>query len=406
LSERLKVCGIPPLAKRYGGERMSGEIVVRKAASTSADAASAVREVFEAIAGPDDALTILYCAATYDLGVLGREIEELFGERPVIACTTAGEITPFGYLEGSLAGVSIGGAGLRAATVLIDGLDELGLDRGDQAARQAMAELRATGVEPSSLNTFGFLLVDGLSMREEALVNALYRNLGPIQLFGGSAGDGTRYGRTFVYHRGTFHTNAALFTLVHSALPFHVFKTEHFVPTEQKMVVTGADPARRTVTEIDAEPAGVAYARAVGLQVSNLTQFIFARHPVVVSVGNTPYVRSIQKMNDDLSLQFACAIDEGIVLTVARGLDMVSNLESAFDAVRARIGEPSLILGCDCILRFLEAQELGLRGRIGEIMMKNNVVGFATYGEQFNSMHVNQTFTGVALGSGRARAGD
>jgi hypothetical protein len=107
-------------------------------------------------------------------------------------------------------------------------------------------------------------------------------------------------------------------------------------------------------------------------------------------------------MNEDQSIQFACAIDEGIVLTVARGLDMVSNLESAFAAVRARIGEPSLILGCDCILRFLEAQELGVRDRIGEIMIRNNVVGFATYGEQFNAMHINQTFTGVAFGSSRA----
>ena len=57
----------------------------------------------------------------------------------------------------------------------------------------------------------------------------------------------------------------------------------------------------------------------------------------------------------------------------------------------------SLVLGCDCILRFLEAQELGLRTRVGEIMVANNVIGFATYGEQFNAMHVNQTFTGVAL---------
>jgi len=110
-------------------------------------------------------------------------------------------------------------------------------------------------------------------------------------------------------------------------------------------------------------------------------------------------------VNEDESIKFACAIDEGIVLTVARGLDMVSDLEKTFAAVRARIGPPSLILGCDCILRFLEAQELGIQQRIGDLMIENNVVGFATYGEQFNSMHVNQTFTGVALGSSRVRAG-
>jgi hypothetical protein len=383
---------------------VSGTITIRKAASKSPDAATAAREVFDQIHGADDALTILYCAPTYDLEALGAQIHELFGDRPVIGCTTAGEITPLGYLEGSLTGVSIGGGGLKVSTVRIDGLKDFALARGDEMARQALAKLRDAGVEPSGQNTFGFLLVDGLCMREEALVNALYRNLGPIQLFGGSAGDGSSFARTFVYEGGAFRTDCAVFTLVHSRLPFHVFKTEHFVPTEEKMVVTGADPARRTVTEINGEPAASEYARAVGVPVAELTPFIFARYPVVVTVGNTSYVRALQTANADGSLTFACAIDEGIVLTVAHGLDMVNNLEDAFAQVRARIGPPSLILGCDCILRLLQAQSLGVRGRIGEIMIENNVVGFATYGEQFNSMHLNYTFTGVALGSGRASA--
>ena len=377
-------------------------IVVRKAVSRSTDAAIAAREVHDALSGPDSALTILYCAPIYDLDVLGREIQRLFGDTPVVGCTTAGEIGPAGYLEGSLTGVSIGGPGLRAAPVVIDGLKDFQLSRVDAATRLAMANLREGGAEHSSANTFGFLLVDGASMREEVLINAIYRNLGSIQLFGGTAADGMRFGRSAVYHGGKFHTDCAVFTLVHSDYPFFVFKTEHFVPTEEKMVVTKADPARRIVIEINGEPAVQEYARVVGVKVEELTPYIFARHPVVVIVGSTPYVRSIQLINEDQSIQFACAIDEGIVLTVARGLDMVSNLESAFAAVRARIGEPSLILGCDCIARFLEAQELGVRDRIGEIMIRNNVVGFATYGEQFNAMHINQTFTGVAFGSARA----
>ena len=41
-------------------------------------------------------------------------------------------------------------------------------------------------------------------------------------------------------------------------------------------------------------------------------------------------------------------------------------------------------------------------GTFGELLAENQVVGFTTYGEQFNGMHVNQTFTGVALGYPRA----
>ena len=103
-------------------------------------------------------------------------------------------------------------------------------------------------------------------------------------------------------------------------------------------------------------------------------------------------------MNPDESLTFFCAIDEGIVLTIAKGVDMVENLQQAFDKVHETLGEPLLVLGCDCILRRMETEREGIKDKIGEIFAANNVIGFATYGEQFNSMHVNQTFTGIAIG--------
>jgi len=161
--------------------------------------------------------------------------------------------------------------------------------------------------------------------------------------------------------------------------------------------VTGAEPARRIVTEINGEPAAREYARMVGLAVDKLTPMIFAAHPVVVRVGGQNYVRSIQKVNDDESLSFFCAIDEGIVLTVAEGGDIVGNLEDAFAKIERELGPPALVLGCDCILRSIEIGQRGVRERIGAIFAANNVVGFATYGEQYNAMHVNQTFTGVAI---------
>jgi hypothetical protein len=260
--------------------------------------------------------------------------------------------------------------------------------------------MSARGVVPSGQTCFGFLLIDGLSMQEEVVVSSVYSRLPDLQVFGGSAGDGTRFGATYVYHEGEFHRDCALVSLVACDAPFRVFKTEHFLASKEKMVITGADPARRLVTEINGEPAGREYARLVGLEVDKLTPLIFATHPVVVNVGNSIYVRSIQKVNDDESLTFFCAIDEGIVLTVAQGVDMVRNLEAAFEEISSQIGPPALVLGCDCILRYLESGQRGVRERLGEILGAHNVIGFATYGEQYNAMHVNQTFTGVAIGWG------
>lgn len=374
---------------------------IRRGASTSTDPRTAARELFEALAGPPAALTIIYCSPRYDLAVLGAALGELFGaEAPVIGCTTGAEITPAGYLEGSLTGVSIGGPGVVAHVERIDHLRDLSLAQGGTVAERSLAGMRAQGVAPSARNCFGFLIADGLAMQEEPLVSALHGALHGISLFGGSAGDGTRFAATYLYHQGQFRTDVAVFTLVSTPHPFVVFKTDHFHAGDAKMVVTEAEPARRIVTEINGLPAAREYARLVGLEIDKLTPMVFAAHPVVVRIGGQTYVRAIQKVNADDSLTFFCAIDEGVPLTVAAARDIVDDLAAAFARVGAEIGRPALVLGCDCILRWLEIEQRDCRAAIDALFAANNVIGFATYGEQYNSMHVNQTFTGVALAGG------
>ncbi|MGE3634868.1 MAG: FIST signal transduction protein, partial [Sandaracinaceae bacterium] len=308
---------------------------IRKGTSLSLDPDVAAAELYDKIHQADPAMIVFYCSPEHDLERLGKALATRFGEdAPMIGCTTAGEITDIGYLDGSITGVSIGSGELTAVFHRVDHLAEFELPEGENVARELKARMSARGVSPDPARCFGFLLIDGLSMREEPFVSAVYRALGSIQLFGGSAGDGTRFGTTYLYHRGEFRSDCAVLTLVHTERPFEVFKTQHFVSSEDKMVVTEADPSRRIVTEINGVPAGREYARMVGLEVDKLTPLIFATYPVVVRVGGSYYVRSIQKVNEDECLTFFCAIDEGIVLTVARGVDLVDNLKETFESVR------------------------------------------------------------------------
>ena len=83
---------------------------------------------------------------------------------------------------------------------------------------------------------------------------------------------------------------------------------------------------------------------------------------------------------------------------VAHGVDLVNNLEQAFDKIRAEIGPLQHVFACDCILRNLEVSQDGLKDRVEEIFRRNNTIGFSSYGEQFYGVHVNQTLTGVAIG--------
>jgi hypothetical protein len=275
---------------------------------------------------------------------------------------------------------------------------------GQNLSQSMLRSIDPQGKARDAGNLFGFLLIDGMSCKEELVVASLYRGLEEVQLFGGSAADGMNFGRTYVYHDGAFHNDACVFTLVKTTLPFVVFKTEHFVGGEGKMVVTAADPQRRTVMEMNGESAARAYAQAIGVTVEQLEPAVFAKNPVVVRVGGALYVRALTKVNADESLTFACAIDEGIVLTVARSLDIEQNLRDAFRQVEHNIGKPKIVLGCDCILRGLELDQRSLRGSMGKIMADNLVCGFGTYGEQYNAMHINQTFTAVAIAEPAAAA--
>jgi len=340
------------------------------------------------------ALVIVFVSPQADLPALARELQQCFGDTPVIGCTTAGEITAEGYGDGMIVAAALPARYFRASPLLIPDLARFDAQAviGDLIrARGAMA--RAC---PGWEHEFAFLMVDGLSTKEDALASALASGLGAMPLFGGSAADGTRFLETFVLHGGQLLRNAAVLAVMRTQCPVRVFKFDHFRPTETRMVVTSADPARRIVRQINAEPAAREYARLLGKDPAQLNPFTFAAHPVVVRIGGRHHVRSIRQVEDNGDLVFYSAIDEGLVLTLAEPLDMVGHLADGFDSL-CETAQPEAILACDCMLRRMEAQEKQLSGQLSEILRHNRVTGFSTYGEQFNAMHVNQTITGVAL---------
>ncbi|WP_223163037.1 FIST N-terminal domain-containing protein [Roseivivax sediminis] len=353
------------------------------------------RAVAAALGPGPFALVCLFAAPSADFAGLAADCAGLFGDAEVIASTTAGEIGADGYEEDQIVAVGFP-AGLFAVTAYpvtpLSALDERVTDELIQR-RSALSERPgAAGMAAE----FAFLLVDGLSMREEHLTAMLSRGLGPMPLFGGSAGDGTRFGETLLALNGRVMRDAALVTLVRSRCPVRVFSLDHLVPTETRMVVTAADPERRVVQEINAEPAAREYARLLGKDPHQLDPFVFAAYPVAVRLGDTHHVRAIQRVNEAGELVFFSAINEGMVLTLAHPGDMSEHLERSL-ADLGRDGPPARILGCDCILRRIEAGQSQQTRAISRILARHRVTGFSTYGEQFGSLHVNQTLTGVAI---------
>jgi len=376
---------------------------VRRGASASRDPAVAASELASALAVSEGATAMFFASPSYDLEALGNELQKRFEGVELVGCTTAGEISPEGYARDSLVGMSFSASEFVAVVEACDDLRPGSITQFEisNMVRSLRRKLKLRAPAATSSDTFALLLIDGLAGLEESVLNSIALELGSIPLVGGSAGDALRFGEAVVFHAGAFRNRRAVLVLVHTALPFEVFRTQHVTRSGTNMVVTEADPLRRVVTEINAEPAVEEYARQLGITNRELVPAVLATHPVVVHVGGGDYARSIRQANPDGSLSFYCAIDEGIVLTPASGNDMVADLERLFAQIRRKIGQPAAVLGFDCVFRRLEIEDRRLESAVSRVLAANNTIGFSTYGEQFDALHLNQTFTGVAFGSSK-----
>lgn len=371
---------------------------IQVSSSHAAATEDAVAELVGPLADDSYALVFFFVSDRHDPHTLAAGLRQALPTTPIVGCTTAGEIGPAGYQTDSVVAVAFPHSSFVAATDIIPNLSTLDLGECERRVEDLRCRVTLLAESRGFTSTLAFLLVDGLSRREEPLGRAIQLVLGDMPVIGGSAGDSLQFTQTMVVQDGKASSDAAVIAILATHLPCRILKTQHFQRTHERMVVTEARPAERIVTEINGLPAAAEYARIVGIPVANLNPMAFAAYPVVVRIGGREYVRSIQKVNADGSLSFYCAIDEGIVLSRAQGLDALANLEQALDSVVAEIGPPQLVLACDCILRRLEFNQNGQTEIISSALRERRVIGFSTFGELHMGIHVNQTLTGVAFG--------
>jgi len=375
---------------RHGTARGSGIRWAVQECAERENLKNAVAELLDAIAHDESELVLLFCSPQFHIPEIAAAVGAYGGNSRIAGCTTAGELTPLGHRDGTIAGISFPSQHFVTSLRVFEQLSKFEIADGFTDARAMLVDHEAVQARHGKMHSFAVLINDGLSMREEAIASAFGNALGHVPLVGGSAGTSAMTSEPNMFLGDRVLTNAALLMLISTDLDFRVFQTQHFEPLDQQLVITRADPARRVVMQINAEPAALEYARLLGLERSELTPGVFALHPLVVRAGGRHYARAIQKVNDDDSLQFFCAIDEGIVLSIAKSGDLVEDLDSVFNKLHEDLGEVEAVLGFDCILRYIEMEQL---------LRANKVVGFNTYGEQFGTMHMSQTFTGIAFGS-------
>jgi len=353
---------------------------------------------WDADISPD--ILFVFHSTTQDVESITQSLTEFFPQSMMVGCTTAGEWITGQHTKDSLVLLGLETPDIRWAIQVLENLDD---DPAESAKKVCSSLLKSLNIEWNDLNAkkhFCLSFFDGMSYREEPIIAAINDALGDIPLLGGSAGDDLKFQGAYVIANGQAYQHAAVFVLAESLIPFRVLKHQHFSLGEKDVVITKADTRRRLVYHLDGIPAAQRYAELLGLDVASLTAQIFSDHPVMYAYGNDCYVRAIRQVCDHDALEFGCAIEEGMLLNLCDIQDMKAEYNKFMNEIHQDIGKGELLILCNCIYRALEGSTGDINQSLAEntAMVAKHLIGFDTYGEQWQGLHINQTLVGLLLG--------
>lgn len=370
---------------------------VIRAETSNQSCANAAGELLSTLEVADSNFTFYFASSSYDQKLLAKEIKAKC-PTPVFGCSTAGEIGPSGYLKDSISAFSFSSQNAVVSSILIQNLSKLTPQSIAETAAEINRRIAGAKEKLPLAETVAMVVIDGLSLMEEKLLGMLSPLVPRVHMVGGSAGDDLKFEKTYIHVNGEVYSDAAILVLITSTLPFSTFKIQHFTPTDKKLVITKADVDRRIVYEINGETAADVYADAIGCDCSALSPSLYSQHPVLISLGDQHYIRAIQSILPDKSIRFYCAIEEGIVLTLGESSNLIENLKMKLAETKRHVRNPEVTISFECILRRLEIGASNLQTEIDQIFREAKCIGFNTYGEQLNSIHMNQTMSGIIFG--------
>ena len=379
---------------------MSANAKVTTGYSQQTNSDAAVKEVLEALRGMEPSLVVFFASTDHDVPAIAAELKKAFPSSVVTGCTTAGElISGPGCLNKSLVVMALPKQViLRAEGVLIENLNENATKAGDFL--RELAKRWGQDVRSLDPNRFvGLVLPDGLSLQEESLMDALGDAAPDLLVVGGSAGDDLQFKGTQVALGDKAVGNAAALLLLEVGVPYRAIKNSHFVPTEKTFIATRVDEATRTIFEFDGRPAVEAYAEALGLTPADINVGVMAANPIGLVIGDDPFVRSFQQIGDQGEMRLYSNVLSGSEVTLLKGGDMVKTTRTLIEGVEKDLGKLSGALTFNCILRWVEAENLGCTQEVYSVLGEKRIpaIGFQTYGEQYLG-HINQTVTMLCFG--------
>lgn len=383
---------------------MSG-LKVKTAYSNNKDEHSAVCEVLQQIKQAEQKCVIFFVSSHYDQIKIAEAIssyaeqDQDYQDVEFVGCTSAGEFTQQGFMEESITAMSFASPDLTVGIGIGKQISENPIGAAKKAVEKACYQL---GIEVDNLNSAnytGLVLIDGLQSVEEYIMLGISKTARSLRVAGGSAGDDFNFSKTIIHARGKTYENAMVLLIFKTNVPVRFFQTSSYLPTNKKLKITKADLDNRIVYEINGRPAADEYARALGIGVDELDADVFMKHPLALSFGEEYYLRSpLKVLSEERALMFFSHINEGTKVTIMRPGQIIQETKDVIKKIQHEIPDISAIIAFNCILRYREAAKEGHLASLIKELGIAPLIGFNTYGEQYNGMHVNQTTTLIVFG--------
>lgn len=314
----------------------------------------------------DASLAVVYGSPDYDQAALLAGVRGVVGEAPLIGCTSFnGLLTADGFVSGK--------EGYSAVMILADselkvavaGAEKSGDARqtGRQAAREAADQL-ATSTAPA----FFFMIAP--PGEEEAYLKGIEDVIGRVPFFGGSSADNTMEGLMRQYANDRVIENGVVVAFFYTAKPFANCFTGAYRATGKSGIITKM-ANKRTLQEIDGQPALEVYAKWRGLQVGELKgsdlliASIHAPLGIVDSEGDLTWIRHPVTGNVDLSMSVSHDLAENtaVCLLEATTDELVTAVGAAIEEAKGRLGvEPGALFLIHCAGR-----SIGIGDRMNEV---------------------------------------
>ncbi|OOM09338.1 FIST signal transduction protein [Clostridium saccharobutylicum] len=335
-------------------------------------------------------LVIFFASPNFNQAKISKLMQEEFNDCVVVGCSTAGEIASGKLLENSVVAMGINSNII--SDVKVEVIENMKQALNLEAAFASFEKYYNESLyNMDSRKYVGMTLIDGISMKEEKIMDSI-GNRTNVFFVGGSSGDNYKFTRTYVCANGKAYTDASVLVLlkINCDAEFDIIKTQSFKALNKTLIANKVNEECREVVEFNHKPASLAYKESIGLCKSEDIENYFVTNPLGLVVGeNDIFVRSPQRVNNT-NMLFYCNILKGMEVRLLKPTNIIEDTEKILINEINEFGNIDGIINFQCLERTREIKKNKLQDQYCKIFDDITNIGFSAYGEQYIG-HLNQT---------------